>query len=95
MSPEAANTLSKLGEKIIRAASEGDSAALSRYLEEQRRFVDRHGQSMDRTTIVDLQTTLEKALLSAKIHRSGILHEIQASHRSLGILQAYQIAATL
>jgi hypothetical protein len=95
MSPEAANTLSKLGEKIIHAASEGDSAALSRYLEEQRRFVDCHGQSMDRTAIADLKTTLEKALLSAKIHRSGILHEIQASHRSLGILHAYQIAATL
>lgn len=95
MSPEETTTLSKLGEKIIRAASEGNSASLSRYLEEQRQFVDTHGQSMDRVAIANLQTTLEKALLSAKIHRSGILQAIQANHRSLGILQAYQIAASL
>jgi hypothetical protein len=92
MSPEAANTLSKLGEKIIRAASEGNSESLSRYLEEQRRFVDVHVESMDQAAIANLQTALEKALVSAKIHRSGILQEIQANHRSLGVLQAYQIA---
>jgi hypothetical protein len=95
MSPEVTTTLSKLGEKIVRSASEGNSEALSRYLDEQRRFVDIHGQSMDQATITELQTTLEKALLSAKIHRSGILQAIQANHRSLGILQAYQIAASL
>lgn len=95
MSPEAANTLSKLGEKIIRAASEGNSESLSRYLEEQRRFVESQGESMNQAAFANLQTTLEKALLSAKIHRNGILQAIQANHRSLGILQAYQIAASL
>jgi hypothetical protein len=95
MSPEAANMLSKLQEKIIRAASEGNSESLSRYLEEQRRFVAVHVQSMDQEAIAGLQTALEKALVSAKIHRSGILQEIQANHRSLGVLHAYQIAATL
>jgi hypothetical protein len=95
MFSEEITALLKLGEKIIRAASEGNSESLSRYLDEQRRLVDTHGQRMDQATIAELQTTLERALVSAKIHRSGILQEIQANHRSLGILQAYQIAASM
>jgi hypothetical protein len=95
LSSDLTKKFAQLCEEIVRAASRGDFALLTRCLAEQRSFVVQHGREMNEADVEMLWAGQQKALLSAKIRRARILDSIEANKRSLGVLHAYQMAATL
>jgi hypothetical protein len=95
VSSDLSRQLIQLCDELVRAASRADSAALTRWLDEQKRFVASHPLEMDEAAFETLRTSQQKALLSAKIGRARILETLEANKRSLGVLQAYRITASL
>ena len=95
MSSDLSKELIQICDEVVRAASRADSAALARCLADQRSFVASHRDEMDEAAVDTLRARHQRALLSAKIRRARILETIETNKRSLGVLHAYQVAATL
>lgn len=95
MSSDLSKEFIRLCDEVVRAASRADSAALARCFAEQKDFVASHRHEMDETAVEVLLANQLNALRSAKIRRARILETIEANKRSLGVLHAYQVAATL